>query len=103
MSERGTDNRRLEGAGDVPQGDTGLLEERIDDMAVELLAGLCNNLAYALAGLRSRSDSRGEIRELAAEYAAGIGVVLGIWEMAKVEVVGGPLLDELFFRSQSYD
>lgn len=41
--------------GDDAEIEITALEDEVDHMAIELLAGLCSNLSYALSGMHGKS------------------------------------------------
>lgn len=92
MDPRGAVRRLLElhSDGDV---DIDVLDEHLDDTAIEILTALCNTLAFALAAARTRSHRQYQAREQITACLSGIEMVLEVWEAAEVEVVGGAVID----------
>lgn len=93
MSPRGAIERLLEIHG-MNENNEPHRQDGLDAMAMTLLAGLCGELAIALAGAGGRSAHRRAARDRAAEQAASIHAVLEVWQMVGVEVIDGPPCDD---------
>lgn len=89
MNARRAVERLLEMSAD-PEHGMKLLDEYLDDTAIELLTILCGNLAFAAAAARGKSRHKGQARERAIEYVESIATVLHVWQSADVEVIDGP-------------
>jgi hypothetical protein len=75
------------------------IEEELDGMAIEMLSGLFNNMAYALAGLRGRPAQAKAMRAYVTEYATEIAEILDVWKRTHIEIVDGPGLRALVPRA----
>ena len=88
MNARRAVERLLEMSAD-PEHGMELLDQYLDDTAIELLTILCGNLAFAAAAARGKSRRKNQARERAIEYVESIGTVLHVWQGADVEVIDG--------------
>lgn len=87
MDSRGAVRRLLDLHED---GDPELFDGELDDVAIELIAALCSHLSLAVVAAQGKSARRDEARQRAAEYLAGIEMVLEVLVSADVEVTDGP-------------
>ena len=87
MDPRGAVRRLLDLHED---GDPELFEDELDDVAIELITALCSHLSLAVAAAQGKSARRDEARQRAAEYLAGIEMVLEVLVAGDVEVADGP-------------
>ena len=89
MDPRGAVQRLLELHCDS-DGDSDVLDEHLDDTALELLTALCGCLSFAVCAAQGKSQGRDHAREQAAQCVAAIGMVCEVWAMSDVEIVAGP-------------
>lgn len=81
----------LQTDGDI---DPELLDEYFDETALELLSALCTCLSFAVAGGVGSNPHHERAREQVSQCVSAINMVFEVWEMADVEIVHEPYLDE---------
>lgn len=70
------------------------LDEHLDDAARELLAALCTCLSFALGATRGAGLVHDQARVWLGQCVDAINMILEVWDMADVEIVDTPFLDE---------
>ncbi len=81
----------LQTDGDI---DPELLDEYLDETALELLSAICACLSFAVAGGKGTSPLHERAREQISQCVDAINMVFEVWEMADVEIVPKPFMDE---------
>lgn len=70
------------------------LDQHLDDTARQLLSALCTCLSFAVGATRGTGVQSDQAREWMGQCVDAINMIFEVWEMADVEIVDAPYLDE---------
>ena len=74
--------------------DATVLDEHLEDTALQLLGALCTCMSFALSGSRGTGVLHDQARQYLEQCVGATNMVLEVWEMADVEILNEPYFDE---------